>query len=99
MGRVDNLLPSELVESIKQGIVLLGKKLRGFDSPYAVLTGIETRSSAPFMIVRKESFETSVKNIYAVGEGAGMAGGIISSAVDGKKIALRIIDKYVEDKK
>lgn len=99
LGRVDNLLPSELVESIKQGIVLLGKKLRGFDSPDAVLTGIETRSSAPFMIVRKESFETSVKNIYAVGEGAGMAGGIISSAVDGKKIALRIIDKYVEDKK
>ena len=76
---------------------MLGKKLKGFDCPDAILTGIETRSSAPFMIVRKDTLETSEKNIYAVGEGAGMAGGIVSSAVDGMKIAFRIIDKYVED--
>ena len=94
LGKCDELLPKELAESIKQGLVLLGKKLKGFDSAGAVLTGIETRSSAPFMIPRNLELETNIKNVYAVGEGAGMAGGIISSAVDGKKIALKIIDKY-----
>lgn len=97
LGRVDELLPKELAESIKQGIVLLGKKLKGFDSKDAVLTGIETRSSAPFMICRNDNLETNIKNIYAIGEGAGMAGGIVSSAVDGIKIANKIIAKYSED--
>lgn len=96
LGRVDNLLPKELASSIKEGIKEFGKKLKGFDCEDAILTGIETRSSAPFMIVRKENMQTNIPNIYAVGEGAGMAGGIISSAVDGKKIALKIIEKYLE---
>ena len=97
LGNVSELLPKELSDSIKQGIVLLGRKLKEFDKSDAVLTGIETRSSAPFMISRNENLETSIKNTYAVGEGAGMAGGIVSSAVDGMKIALKIIDKYLEE--
>ena len=94
LGDVGLLLPKNLSESIKEGLVLLGKKLKGFDMNDAVLTGIESRSSAPFMICRNQELETNISNIYAVGEGAGMAGGIVSSAVDGMKIALKIISKY-----
>lgn len=94
LGDVSCLLDNVLVESLKQGIVGLGKKLKGFDSEDAILTGIETRSSAPYSIVRKAGLQTSIENIYAVGEGAGQAGGIMSSAVDGIKIALEIIKKY-----
>lgn len=97
LGKVDELLPQELSFSIKKALVLFDKKLKGFASDDAVLTGIETRSSAPFMILRNKDLETSIKNVYAVGEGAGMAGGIVSSAVDGMKIALKIIDKYIEE--
>lgn len=96
LGNVYNLLPKVLSESIKEGVKELGKKLKGFDDKDALLTGIETRSSAPFLIKRQESMETSVSHIYAIGEGAGMAGGIVSSAVDGVKIARRIICKYKE---
>jgi len=99
LGSVSKLLPKHLSESIKQGIVLLGKKLKGFDAPDAILTGIETRSSAPFTICRGQDLCTSEKHIYAIGEGAGMAGGIVSSAVDGLKIAKKIIENYLEEEK
>lgn len=92
LGEVSKLLPKELTESIKEGIINFGKKLKGFDNPDAVLTGIETRSSAPFMIARDQNLQTNLNGVYAIGEGAGMAGGIVSSAVDGIKIALKIID-------
>lgn len=94
LGDVSQLLPDYLVSDIRCGIIELGKKLKGFDCDDAVLTGIETRSSAPFMIERGEGLQTNLKNVYAVGEGAGMAGGIVSSAVDGIKIANAIIQKY-----
>ena len=77
-----------------KGIEEFGKKLKGFDSADAVLTGIETRSSAPFMIERNENKMTNFENVYAIGEGAGRAGGIVSSAVDGIVIAKSIIEKY-----
>ena len=96
LGDVSSLLDKKLVESLKEGIVKLGKKLKGFDQPDAILTGVETRSSAPYCIVRKQGLQTSEENIYAIGEGAGQAGGIMSSAVDGIKIALEIIKNYSE---
>ncbi len=91
LGDVGTLLPKVLVDDIKKGIVEFTKKIKCFDD--GVLTGIETRSSAPFMVPRAESLETNISNIYMVGEGAGMAGGIVSSAVDGIKVALKIIEK------
>jgi len=94
LGDVSQLLPDYLVSDLRCGIIELGKKLKGFDSPSAVLTGIETRSSAPFMIERNQTLQTNFKNVYAIGEGAGMAGGIVSSAVDGIKIAKAIIEQY-----
>ena len=61
----------------------------------AVLTGVETRTSAPIRMPRTESFESvSIDGVYPCGEGAGFAGGIISAAVDGIKVAENIIGKY-----
>ena len=72
----------------------LGKKLKGFDSGESVLRAVETRSSSPVRILRNEELESSVAGLFPGGEGAGYAGGIMSSAVDGIKIAERIIRKY-----
>lgn len=93
LGNLNDFLDKNLNEDIKKGIKEFGKKLKGFDDKDAILTGIETRSSAPFYVERKENFQTNFENVYAVGEGAGMAGGIVSSAVDGLIIAKRIIDE------
>ena len=70
----------------------MGRKIRGFDSESAVLTSPETRSSSPVRIPRdKETYEsTFVKGIYPSGEGAGYAGGIMSSAIDGIKCANQV---------
>ncbi|MEG2199971.1 MAG: NAD(FAD)-utilizing dehydrogenase, partial [Anaerovorax sp.] len=80
-------LPDFVVESLREAIPNLGRKLKGFDHPGAVLTGVETRSSSPVRILRDENLESNIKGIYPAGEGAGYAGGIVSAAVDGLKIA------------
>ena len=88
-------LPSYVVEAIKEGVVNFDKKIQGYGRADAVLTGIETRTSAPVRITRNENLESiSMHGLYPAGEGAGFAGGIISAAVDGIKVAERIIGKY-----
>jgi len=92
---LNNCLPSFIIESLKEAIPELDKKLKGFINNDAILTGIESRSSAPLRIIRdKETLNSSIKGIYPIGEGAGYAGGIISSAVDGIRISEIIIEKY-----
>ncbi len=86
-------LSDYVIESLKQGIHIFGKKLKGFDHPDAILTGIETRSSAPYRIVRDEKVESNIRGIYPAGEGAGHAGGIVSAALDGIKAAEAIIQE------
>ena len=72
----------------------MGKKIKGFDSPDAVLTGVESRSSSPVHISRGEDLQSlSLEGLYPCGEGAGYAGGIVSAAVDGMKCAEEIIKK------
>ena len=71
----------------------LGRKLRGFDNEAAVMTGVETRSSSPVRIIRNEMLESSVPGVYPAGEGPGYAGGIMSAAVDGIRIAEKIIER------
>ena len=83
-------LPDFAVESIAQALPLLDRKLPGFANPGAILTGIETRSSSPVRILRDENFESEIKGLYPCGEGAGYAGGIMSAAVDGLKVAIQI---------
>jgi len=89
------LLPQEICEVMVRGIKNWDKKMKGFINDSAVMTGVETRTSAPLRIERNENLcSVSVENLYPCGEGAGFAGGIISSAVDGLKVAEQIITKY-----
>ena len=88
-------LPEYVTLSMKEALGDFDRKIKGFASNDAVLTGIETRTSAPVRIMRKENMESeSIGNFYPIGEGAGYAGGIMSSAVDGIKAAERIIQTY-----
>lgn len=81
-------LPEYIVKGMQEGLRSFNNKIHGFDR--GVLTACETRSSAPIRIVRNEAYTASVKGLYPCGEGAGYAGGITSSAVDGIKTALAI---------
>ena len=85
LGGFNQLLPEEITESLRLGIVEMAKKLHGFDCYDAVLTGVETRSSSPVRIVRDETMQSNIKGLYPCGEGAGYAGGITSAAADGLK--------------
>ena len=93
MGEIKGILPDFVVESIKEALPILNKDLHGFNDKDAILTGIESRTSAPYRIPRDENMMTNIINIYPIGEGAGFAGGIISSAVDGIKTAIKIIEQ------
>lgn len=89
---LNQIMPEYMKESLKEAIILFDKKLDGFAHPDSILTGMETRSSAPLRIIRDKSFQSpSCKGLYPCGEGAGYAGGIVSAAVDGIKCAEAII--------
>lgn len=90
---IADCLPKFVTESLRTGIVEMDKKLHGFALPDAILTAPETRSSSPVRILRNENCETSVKGIYSAGEGAGYAGGIVSSALDGLRVAEAVMKK------
>lgn len=90
-----NCLPTYVIEALKEGIQNFDKKIKGYAMEDAVLTGIETRTSAPVRIHRNTNLESAnVSGLYPAGEGAGFAGGIISAAVDGIKVAEYIIQKF-----
>jgi len=94
LSELKGCLPDYVVETLREAIPALDKKMRGFARPDAVMTGVETRSSSPIRIIRDENYETRIKGLYPAGEGAGYAGGIISAAVDGIKAAEAIAKKY-----
>ena len=82
------VLPPYIVSTLREGIRDFDRRLRGFTTSEATLIGIESRTSAPLRIPRNEQFESvGVQGLYPAGEGAGYAGGIMSSAVDGVRIA------------
>lgn len=90
-----SILPSEIGDSIEEGIHAFGKKLHGFDREDALLSGVESRTSSPVRIVRdSENLISNMQGVYPCGEGAGYAGGITSAAMDGIKIAETIVKKY-----
>ncbi len=90
------LLPKPLGDCIAQALAVFDKKIKGFGSS-GVLTGVESRTSSPVKIFRDQNFQSNLKNLYPVGEGAGYAGGIVSSAVDGIRVAQAILQTF--DKK
>ncbi|MCE1197130.1 FAD-dependent oxidoreductase, partial [bacterium] len=80
-------LPPFVADAIKEAIPAFDRKIRGFARPDALLTGVETRTSSPVRILRGESMESSAAGLYPCGEGAGYAGGIMSAAMDGIRVA------------
>lgn len=89
------IFPRFVIESLKDGILEFDKKIKGFACVSAVLTAPETRSSSPVRIVRDDSFRSvSLEGLYPAGEGAGYAGGIMSAAVDGMRVAEQIIKRF-----
>jgi hypothetical protein len=91
-SNLNKILPVMISDGVKDAIEGFALKIKGFNSPDAVITGVETRSSSPVRIVRNEEYQSNVRGIYPCGEGAGYAGGIMSAAVDGIKIGEAVSD-------
>ena len=83
-------LPPFLTDALEQALPILGRKLRGYDDPDAVLTAVESRSSSPVRILRDGACQSALQGLYPCGEGAGYAGGILSAAADGIRCAEQI---------
>ena len=96
IARVDKLFPKEIYESMKEAFLDFNRKIKGFINEDAYVAAIESRTSSPVRISREESLQANISGIYPCGEGAGYAGGIMSAAMDGLKVAERIIEKYKE---
>ncbi len=90
---IDKCLPKIVADSLRLGLPELNKKLSNFAKDENLLVAIESRSSCPLTIVRDDNFESNIKGLYPVGEGAGYAGGIMSSAQDGIKVAESIYSR------
>jgi len=92
----NSIFPEFVSSMLSEGFYEFGKRIKGFDAPDVPLTGVETRTSAPLRMLRNnETYEaTGKKGIYPCGEGAGYAGGIVSAAVDGLRVAGAIISKF-----
>ena len=87
-----DVLPPVIAGTIAEALPLFGRRLRGFDAPFAVLTGPETRSSSPVRMERNDTLQSpALRGLYPCGEGAGWAGGIMSAALDGVRCAEAVI--------
>ncbi len=84
---IRELFSKEITDSFREAFLLFGKKIKGFDSPRAVITAVESRTSSPVRILRYDDRQSNLKGIFPLGEGAGYAGGIVSAAIDGIKSA------------
>lgn len=94
---LDECLPAFIADGLREGIVKMDAKMRGFAYPDACLTAIEARSSSPVRIIRDRTTFVSknTKGLYPTGEGAGYAGGIMSAASDGLRVAKRIVEQAI----
>ena len=93
-ANLNEIFPQFINDSIKEGITLMDKKIKGFANYDAILSGVESRSSSPVKIPRNERFFSNIEGLMPCGEGAGYAGGIMSAAVDGIKCAEYVIEYY-----
>jgi len=81
-------LPDFAIEALREALPIFGRQIPRYDDPDAMMTGVETRTSSPIRITRGKDFQSlNVRGLYPAGEGAGYAGGILSAAVDGIKVA------------
>lgn len=91
---LSGILPPACSEAFVDGMEAFGRQIKGFDRPDAILSGVESRTSSPVRICRDESLQSQVKGLYPCGEGAGYAGGIMSAAMDGLRVAEKIASEY-----
>jgi len=88
LGSLHPALPDYAIAALREALPAFGKKIRGFDMPDALLTGVETRTSSPLRMPRANDFQSiNTAGLYPGGEGAGYAGGILSAGVDGIRLA------------
>ena len=88
------IFPEEVSEALIESINKFGYTIEGFDSKDAILAAIESRTSSPIRITRDDTMQSNIIGLYPAGEGAGYAGGIMSAAMDGIRVAEAIIQKY-----
>jgi hypothetical protein len=93
-NRIRCCFPDFIGDHLVEAIPFMGKKIRGFDGPEGMVYGVETRSSSPVRICRDDSYQSNIRGVYPTGEGAGYAGGIVSAAVDGIRVAEQLINRY-----
>ena len=94
LANINELFPDYINDTLKEALLELDKKLNGFADDDAILTAVETRTSSPIQIVRdKDSLMSNVEGMYPCGEGAGYAGGIMTSAIDGIRVAAEVLKK------
>ncbi|MBQ7077616.1 MAG: FAD-dependent oxidoreductase [Lachnospiraceae bacterium] len=89
------LYSEDINKAFIEGIRSFGKKIEGFDRKDMIMSGVESRTSSPVRITRDEKLQSNVKGLFPAGEGAGYAGGIMSAAMDGMRIAERIAGMYL----
>ncbi len=95
LGDLHSSLPGYAIAALREALPAFGKKIKGFDMPDAVLTGVETRTSSPLRMPRGDNFQSiNTAGLYPGGEGAGYAGGILSAGVDGIKLAEALAQAY-----
>jgi uncharacterized FAD-dependent dehydrogenase len=98
MTDLRHVLPGYAVDAMREAMPVFGQKIKGFDMPDAVLTGVETRTSSPLRIERDHDLQSpTVRGLYPGGEGAGYAGGILSAAVDGIKLGEALAMKLLQN--
>jgi len=93
-AQLKDCLPDYVVATMKEALLHFDQKIKGFAMADSIMTGVETRSSSPVRINRNDDHIANISGLYPMGEGAGYAGGIMSSAVDGVKTAEKIIQRY-----
>ena len=93
LSNLNTIMPDFVSQTLKNGIKYFDTKIQGFANPDSILTGMETRSSSPVKILRDENLVSNIKGIYPCGEGAGYAGGIMTAAIDGIKVAVSVIQE------
>jgi len=95
---LEKAIPDYAVAAIKEALPVFDRKIKGYAMKDAVLTGVETRTSSPIRLERDKTFQSiSTKGLFPAGEGAGYAGGILSAAVDGIKVAEAVGKQMLRD--
>jgi uncharacterized FAD-dependent dehydrogenase len=90
-------LPDFVIAAMREALPVFGRQIKRYDHPDAMMTGVETRTSSPIRITRGKDLQSlNTQGLYPAGEGAGYAGGILSAAIDGIKIAEAVARELIE---